>query len=207
MRRDIVTFKPINSTFFSCSKDIKKILQTLFVVNRPYSDYLKRLLIINNKDCLDFTNQDYQKVIDNFSLADMMDNQYIKINPKITRGNHEQVKSYIIISFDDFSPDDNNVQYRNYIINFDIICYTDTWNLTNYKIRPLAICGYIDGILNSLTNKAKNSEKSNKPNIKLSGVGEYQFLGCNYHILNEEMGMYTLSYLGKMFSQDVQQYK
>ena len=89
MRKDLISFRPINSSFFSCDVDIQAILKTLFVTSRPYSDMLKRLLIINNKDCLDTTNQDYQKMIDNFSLGDLIDKGYIRLNSKISRGTHE----------------------------------------------------------------------------------------------------------------------
>jgi hypothetical protein len=53
MRKDLITFKPIYSTFLSCDKDIQMILKTLFVTSRPYSDILKKLLVINSKDCLE----------------------------------------------------------------------------------------------------------------------------------------------------------
>lgn len=204
MRKDLVTFKPIHSSFFSCDKDIHAILKTLFVSSRPYSDILKRLLIINNKDCLDQSNEDYKKVINSFSLGDLIEKGYIRLNSKISRGTHEQIKSFILISLDNFSSNNYNPEYRDYIINFDIVCYNDAWTLNNYKIRPLAICGYIDGILNSLTDNNKYmATGSLKPNIKLSGIGQYKFLGCNYHVLNQDLAMYTLSYYGMHFSQDV----
>ena len=64
-------------------------------------------------------------------------------------------------------------------ITFDIICYTDYWDIGNYRLRPLKIAGYIDGILN---------------NAKLSGIGTFNFIGCNELILNETLAGYTLSY-------------
>lgn len=205
MRKDLISFRPINSSFFSCDVDIQAILKTLFVTSRPYSDMLKRLLIINNKDCLDTTNQDYQKMIDNFSLGDLINKGYIRLNSKISRGTHEQVKSYILISLDNFSPNKAGTDYRDYIINFDIVCYNDAWVLNDYKIRPLMICGYIDGILNSLTSNIQKGTKSLRSHFRLTGIGEYQFLGCNYSVLNEDLAMYTLSYFGTHFSEDVKQ--
>ena len=209
MRKDLILNKPIYSSFFSCGPDIQMILKTLFVSSRPHSDILKRLLIINNKDCLksmdDDTEQVYKKTVNSFSLGDLIDKGYIRLNSKISRGTHEQIKSYILISLDNFSPDGTSAEYRDSIINFDIVCYNDAWVLNNYKIRPLMIAGYIDGILNSLTQNNKYlTTGSLKSQIKLSGIGEYQFLGCNYHVLNEDLAMYTLSYYGKHFSEDVQ---
>jgi len=53
MRKDLVKIQPLRSSFLSCEKDTETILKTLFVDSKPYSDILKRLLIINNPDCLD----------------------------------------------------------------------------------------------------------------------------------------------------------
>ena len=205
MRKDLITFKSIYSSFLSCPRDIEKILKTLFVSSKPYSDILKRLLIINNKDCLDFSNQKYTQVINSFSLGDLIDKGYIRLNSKISRGTHEEVKTYILISFDSFSPDFQSAHYRNYTINFDIVCYNDAWVLTDYQVRPLMICGYIDGILNSLTNESQRLQKDFQSQIQLSGIGEYIFLGCNQHVLNEDLSMYSLSYQGKHFMEDIKQ--
>jgi hypothetical protein len=40
------------SSFLSCEKDMQLILKKLFVQSQPYSNDLKKLLIINTKDCL-----------------------------------------------------------------------------------------------------------------------------------------------------------
>jgi len=157
-------------------------------------------LIINNPDCLETTNPDYKSVIDSFSLGDLIDKGYIRLNPKIARGTHEEIKSYIIISLDDFSLNRKNPNFMDYNINFDIVCYNDAWVLNDLKIRPLMICGYIDGILNSLTNKNATFQKDHKPQIRLTGIGTYKFLNCNEVVLNEDLSMYSLSYHGIHFS-------
>lgn len=69
MRKDLVKTQPLHSSFLSCSLDIQKILETLFVTSHPYSDVLKRLLIINKSDCLDMNNQEYQDEIDSYSVG------------------------------------------------------------------------------------------------------------------------------------------
>lgn len=205
MRKDLILNKPIFSSFLSCDKDIEAILKTLFVSSRPYSDLLKRLLIINNRDCLDTSNSEYQKVIDSFTLGKLIDEGYIRINPKIVRGTHEEIKTYIIVSLDAFRSNIRNPQFLDYNINFDIVCYNDSWVLNDYKIRPLLICGYIDGILNSLSQSNQRVTRSHQSQIKLTGVGEYKLLGCNEVVLNEDLSMYTLSYSGMHMSEDIQQ--
>ena len=202
MRSDLITFKTVYSSFQSCDKDLQKILKTLFVTSNPYSDILKKLLVINNKDCLK-DSEEYQTVIDNLSLGDLIDRGYIRLNPKISRGTHQEIKTYILISFDDFSPTVASNQYRDYTINFDIVCYNDAWVLDDLLIRPLMICGYIDGILNSLTDLNKKQIKSYQPRMKLSGIGQYRFLGCHETVLNEDLSMYTLSYRGMHLTEDI----
>ena len=203
MRKDLISFKPIYSSLLSCDQDMEKILKTLFISSKPYSDMLKRLLVINNKDCLDMSNKDYQQVIDAYSLGDLIDKNYIRLNPKVARGTHEQIKTYIIVSFDNFTPNTKSKHDIDYDINFDIICYNDAWVLNDYQIRPVMICGYIDGILNSLTQDNQRLEKTHQSHIKLSGIGEYDFIGCSFDILNQDLGMYTLSYHGTHFVEDI----
>lgn len=204
MRADLIMNKPIYSSFLSCDKDVEKILRTLFVTSKPYSDVLKKLLLINSKDCLQ-NNENYKKVIDRYSLGDLIEKGYVRLNPKIARGTFEEMKSYIIISLDNFTPNRRNPEYVDYNINFDVVCYMDAWVLDDFKVRPLMICGYIDGILKSLTENNKKIIRSQAAPIKLTGIGSYELLGCNEVVLNEDISMYTLSFRGIHFSEDIQQ--
>lgn len=204
MRVDVINTKPIYSSFLTCQQDAKSIVELLFVKSKPYSDKLKRLLIINNPDCLDETNSDYQKLIDSKPLSVMRKQGYIRLNPKIARKQFEEIKSYILITFDSFSPNRVDPKFRDCIVNFDIICYDDEWDLEGFQERPLVIAGYIDGILNSISNKNKQDwNNRGASNIKLSGMGQYSFLGCNLTVLNEDISMYTLSYYATHFTEDL----
>ena len=137
------------SSFLSCEKDMEAIVKKLFVDSRPHSDMLKRLLLINTPDCLyDMTNQAYIDKIRDTSVKDMRDQGYIRLEPKIKMMENEEVKSYIIISVDNFMPNTNNPYYLDYTISFDIISNLDYWDIGNFRLRPLMIAGYIDGILN-----------------------------------------------------------
>ena len=181
MRKDLIR-PDIRSSFLSCEKDTETILRRLFIESRPYSDTLKKLLIINTKDCLTAQGDKLnymQDKINLFSIKDLIDNQYVRLSPKLTFGEHEEVKSYILISFDNFTPNETNSEYRDCTVTFDIICHTDYWNLDNFQLRPLKIVGYIDGILNE---------------TKLSGIGRFHFMGCSQLILNEDLSGYTLMY-------------
>jgi hypothetical protein len=167
---------PLKSSFLSCEKNTELILQKLFIENKQHSKTLKKLLVVNTKDCFD---DKYSHLIQDMSLSELKDKGYIRLNPKLELKEHNEVMSYIVLSYDNFTPTDNP-EFRDCIINFDILCHTDYWDLNDYKIRPLQIAGYIDGILN---------------NEKLVGIGTLEFVGCNELILSEHLSGYTLSYL------------
>ena len=58
------------SSFLSCEKDLEAILRRLFVESQPYSNNLKKLLVINTKDCLDNSiSEVYQNAIKDMSIA------------------------------------------------------------------------------------------------------------------------------------------
>ena len=180
MRKDLA-LRPVDftSSFLSCEKDLETILRKLFVESQPYSDQLKKLLVINTKDCLDKTNLIYKNAIKDMSLAKLREEGYIKFEPKIPMSQHEQVKSYLIFSFDNFKTNASNPQFRDCNVYIDVLCHTNYWDLGDFRTRPLKICGYIDGILN---------------NSRLSGIGTFQFIGCNELVLDETLSGYTLSY-------------
>jgi hypothetical protein len=179
MRKDLVKIDGIESSFLSCEKDTEIILRKLFIESRPYSDILKKLLVINVQDCLTDTSNKYDNIIKQYSLKRLREEGYIRLEPKIKFGEHEEVKSYILISFDNFIPNATNPEYRDCTVSFDIICHNDYWDIENYQLRPIKIAGYIDGILNE---------------TKLTGIGKFHFMGCNQLILNEDIAGYTLMY-------------
>lgn len=190
MKKDLA-LRPVDftSSFLSCEKDLESILRKLFIESQPYSDDLKRLLVINTKDCLD--NKDskvYQNAIKDMSLAKLREDGYIKIEPKISMPEHEQVKSYLLFSFDNFTPNQKNPQFRDCAVHIDVLCHTDYWDIGNFRLRPLKICGYIDGILNK---------------CRLSGIGTFQFAGCNELVLDETLSGYTLTYYAIHGTDDV----
>ena len=181
MRKDLA-LRPIDftSSFLSCEKDLESILRRLFIESQPYSDELKKLLVINTKDCLDNkTSEVYKNAIKDMNLIKLREMGYIKFEPKVKMPEHEEIKSYLIFSFDNFVSNQSNPEFRDCNVYIDILCHTDCWDLGNFRIRPLKIAGYIDGILNK---------------ARLSGIGTFQFAGCNELVLDETLSGYTLSY-------------
>src|SRR5574344_2049621 len=163
MTKNLAKFD-LKSSFLFCEKDIDTILKKLFIESRPYSDMLKRLLVIPTKDCLDNeTSEIYKKKIQKATMRNLIEEGYIQLFPKLYLPENEEVKSYIFITFDNFTSNRTNPEFRDCAIHIDVITHTDYWDIGDFRQRPLKICGYIDAILN---------------NSKLSGIGTLQFIGA-----------------------------
>jgi hypothetical protein len=171
--------RDFQASFLSCEKDLETIINKLFVQSKPYSDILKRLLIIDQPDCLDSTNSEYQQLINQFSIHRMKEEHYILTVPRIEELMHEDFKSRILVEFDDFI-ESGNTHYRDCTISFTIVSPLVKWELDDYKLRPMQIAGYIDGILN---------------NTRLSGIGTLQFMGASQIILDKDHGGIMLRYI------------
>lgn len=172
-----VLVNKIESSFLSCEKDLQSIIELLFLKSRPHSDILKKLLIITNKDCLTNNCPEYISAINSYTISRLVQEGFIRNKPKLTVD--EDRKSYIIITFTNFLPNGQNPAFRDCMINFDIICNQANWELDGFSNRPVAMMGYIDGILNGQ---------------KLSGIGTLQFAGADILVLNEDLMGYSLTY-------------
>ena len=53
------------------------------------------------------TNPAYLKKIKDTSITDLRKEGYIRLEPKIRLNENEEVKSYIVISFDNFTPNNH----------------------------------------------------------------------------------------------------
>lgn len=179
--------EPIQSSFLSCEKDTEIILNKLFAESGKYSNWLKRLLIINRPDCLDPSIKKYDDIVNTYSVHNLFEKSYIRTTPRLEFNEHEDVKSYILLSFDNFTTNGANNRFRDCMVNFDIICHTAEWQMDGFRVRPLMIAGYIDGILNL---------------SKLSGVGQFIFLGAQELILDANLAGYTVSYQAVHFTED-----
>ena len=93
----------------------------------------------------------------------------IKIVPKLQVDG--SVLNYIIVSFDNFSSNASNPEFRDNIIEFDIICHFDQWHMKDFELRPYKIAAELDSMFDGK---------------HLTGIGELQFLGANQMILTDE---------------------
>ena len=152
------------SSFLSTEKDLDLIISGILKNER-----LKRLLFYTSKDALSKKN-----LTEDESLS--LINRNIKIVPKLTVDG--SVLNYVIISFDNFTPSENP-EFRDNIIEFDIICHFDQWQLKDFQLRPYRIAAEIDSMFD---------EKH------LSGIGHLHFLGANQMILTDEYAGLCLMY-------------
>jgi hypothetical protein len=153
------------SSFLSIEKDLS-IITNLMLKN----DRLKRLLYYTTPDALDKA-----KLTDEQTYGLFGNN--IRIVPKLAID--KTVENYIIISFDNFTPNATNPEFRDHIISFDIICHFDQWHLKDFQLRPYKIAAEIDSMIDKK---------------HLAGIGETQFLGANQLILNDEFAGISLMY-------------
>ena len=152
------------SSFLSTEKDLNLITSAMLKNER-----LKRLLHYTTRDALDRNNLTEDETLSLFG-------KNIKLVPKFTVDGC--VLNYIIISFDYFTPS-GNPEFRDNIIEIDIICHFDQWQLQDFALRPYKIAAEIDSMFNGK---------------HLTGIGELNFLGANQIILTDEFAGICLMY-------------
>ena len=153
------------SSFLSIDKDIDIITQRILKNER-----LQKLLYYNVPDALKKPNLTDDQKVELFQ-------KNIKIVPKLYIDG--SVLNYIILSFDNFTPNSDNPEFRDNIISFDIICHFDQWKMEGFELRPYRIAAEIDTLLND---------------TYLTGIGKLKFIGLNQLLLNEEFAGVSLMY-------------
>ena len=160
------TYQFPKSSFISIEKDMGTIIDMMLKNNR-----LKKLLYYNLENCL------FQENLTEDQSLELIEDGYIRMVPKLYVD--KDILNYIIISFDNFTPNMTNPEFRDNIISFDIICHFNQWQMPNFQLRPYKIAAEIDTLFN---------------NRHLSGIGELQFLGANQILINDEFGGISLMY-------------
>ena len=157
-------FKLPKSSFLSMEKDMSIIIDEMMKNER-----LKRLLHYTSRDALRKSNLTEDESLD-------LIGKNIKIVPKLYVDG--SVLAYIIISFDNFTQT-SNPEFRDNIIEFDVICHFDQWQLEDFQLRPYKIAAEIDSMFND---------------SHLTGIGHLEFLGANQMILTDEYAGLCLMY-------------
>ena len=153
-----------HSSFLAVEKDINIIVEHIFKNNR-----LKKLLYYTTPDCLSKPNLTEEQTQGLFG-------KNIKIVPKLTVD--KSVLNYMIITFDNFTQS-KNPEFRDNVIEFDIVCHFDQWQMKDFQLRPYRIAAELDTMFHDQ---------------HLTGIGTLQFLGANQIILTDEFAGLCLMY-------------
>lgn len=133
---------------------------------------LKKLLYYDTPDALSKSDNQITPEIDLEILS-----KHIKLVPKITIDN--SISTYIVISFDNFIPNETNTEFRDNDIIFDIVCHVDNWQLKDFQLRPYKIAGELDYMFNEQ---------------HLTGIGQLEFFGAQQLQTSPEYITVTLMY-------------
>lgn len=161
----IISYTYPNSGFLSTEKDMGIIVNAIMK-----NDRLKKMLYYTTTDCLNRPKLTQEQTLDMFG-------KQIKIVPKLYVDG--SVMNYIIVSFDNFTLNATNPEFRDNIIEFDIICHFDQWHMKDFELRPYKIAAELDSMFNEQ---------------HLTGIGTLKFLGANQMILTDEYAGLCLMY-------------
>lgn len=142
--------KTPQSAFLSIEKDMDNITKAIFKNER-----LCKLLHYTDPKLNPYSQPD----LTSGEKASLF-GQSIKITPKIKID--PDVKNYVFITFDDFTPNSSNPQFRDNAIYFDIVCHNEQWQWkdSGFALRPIRIAAELDSMFN---------------NEKFSGIGRLEF--------------------------------
>lgn len=157
--------KEPQSSFLSIEKDLSLITNRILM-----NENLKKLLYYTTNDAQTRANLTEDETYSLFGTN-------IKIVPKLQVDS--EVLNYIIINFDNFTPNATNPEFRDNLIAFDIICHFDCWHLKDFQLRPYRIAAELDAMLDK---------------HHLTGIGRLQFIGANQIILNDEFAGVSIVY-------------
>lgn len=163
MKKQIYTYP--KSSFLSTEKDMNLIVDMIFK-----NDRLKKMLYYTTRDCLNRPNLTEDETLSLFG-------KQIKLVPKIYVDG--SVLAYVIVRFKNFEPNATNPEFRDNIIEFDIICHFDQWQMQDFQLRPYKIAAELDSMFNDK---------------HLTGIGKLEFLGANQIILTNEYSGLCLMY-------------
>lgn len=156
--RDIMGLNRAN--FSTVEKDFADITGRIL-----QNEDIVKLLYFNSADCL--TN--IESIVTPQILEEVA-KENVRIIPSLEIP--ENKGSYLIITFDAFTPNSNNPEFMNNLILIDVLCPSDIWMMDSYMMRPFRIMHELQGLFHEKT---------------LNGIGKVYLLGAN--LLN--LGDYT----------------
>ncbi len=160
-----LVYKYPKSSFLSIDKDMNMIMSKMLENKR-----LKKLLFYTSDDALEKADVSMEDTIG-------MMNKNVKNVPKLYVDG--SVLNYVIISMDNFTPS-KNPQFRDNVIEFDIVCHLENWQLKDFQLRPFKIAAELDYMFNKK---------------RLTGIGLLEFLSAQEKVLSDEYAAVCLKYI------------
>lgn len=153
------------SSFLSIEKDIDIIASKILSNER-----IQKLLHYNVPNALEKPSLTEDEQLELFE-------NNIKIVPKLYIDH--SIRSYIVISFDNFVPNETNPEFRDNLIIFDIVCHHEQWKMKGFQLRPYKIAAEIDTMFNE---------------ARLTGIGKLKFVGSGSFSLGDDYSSISLMY-------------
>ena len=172
MKKNLYEFP--KSSFLGMAKD------TALIIDKVLSN--KTLLKL-----LYYTTKDWKKQPDlnSAQIKELFEKKIISNVPKIVVDKEKQ--NYLRITYDSFTPNQTNPEYRDHLVEIKIICHFDDWDINDFELRPYRIAGEIDSMLDEQ---------------HLTGIGVLNFLGADQDVYDDEYGGITLRYLAIRGNED-----
>ena len=145
------------SSFLSTEKDLALLCHTIGCNKR-----LQKYLYYTNDRPLENPDLTQEEINSLFG-------EQIKIVPKFYIDG--SIMNYIVISQDSYVTNATNPEFRNSLIEIDIICHYDQWQLKDFELRPYKIAGELDSMLDG---------------AKFSGIGTLNFVGATKVMFTDE---------------------
>lgn len=167
-------YTPARSSFLNVEKDLRLIAQKILENER-----LLKLLYYETSDCLKRPNLTTEE---RMSLI----NKQITFIPKLDIW--KDCPIYLLISFKDYSQNNENPLFRECTVEFAILCHPDHWNLGDFQLRPYKIAGEIDSMVDRK---------------KFIGIGEMEFMGADNLVMNGQLIGLVVDYRSVFSTEDV----
>lgn len=160
----------INANLLKTSETFKNVEKDLaYIAQKIYEDEpLLKLLTLKENQTAPLTQEEKKTILNN----------NVRIVPKITDLDFTE-ESYLVIHFNEFMPNEENPEYRDKFLIFDIICNFDTWNMGDFKLRPYQIAGRLDMLFDKKG---------------LSSSYSINFLNGEVLVIDDEIAGLTLAY-------------
>jgi hypothetical protein len=118
-----------------------------------------------------------QPVLTPEQKSDLM-GKNIRVVPVLEKD--DEIANLILIQFDNFIPNEtDSATYIEFMISFDILCYSKNWVLDDYMLRPYKIMSELNTMFNM---------------SKLRSSGPINFIGARSLLINENLTGYSLMY-------------